>query len=174
MGGIECQQVFMSGNLKIMALKSVLFAVESLVKSDRNHIYSENRNAVPANAMLNYQLLIALARKHTIINELNGFADIVASQKWLLLRLLIDPIVIADVWLKITKIDTKQKITGIGKVVLRRSKAVITYMKDTRLGESRYLRGIIMLAMNVGLIKAGYWLPTISRNERIIPAFCLM
>jgi len=119
-------------------------------------------------------LIIGLGGKLIITSKLKGFVDIVASLKWLPLHSLIDLIVIANVWQRITKIDLGQKIIGIGRVVSRKSKAVITYTKVIRNGGRQYLRGMVILAKCVVITKAVYWLPITSKNERIIPNCCLL
>ena len=174
MGGINCLLVFMNGNPKIMALGFVLFVALNLARSDRSHIYLENRSVAQGDVMLGYRLVIAWVRRLIIINGLKGFADIVASLKWFLLYLPIDLIVIADVWQWILGTDIRQRITGIGKVVLQRNKAVITYMMAIRNGGNRYFRGTVTLAESAGQMEVAYWLPTISRNGRIILNYCLI
>ena len=145
------------------------YSIGSRNKS-RHHL--RDRDIAPTNVKWLRWLIIGVVGKHIIINRLKGFADIVASLKWLLLHLLIDLIVTANVWLKIIKIGLKQKTIGIGKVVLPKSKAVIIYMRGIRIGERRYSRGTTLLAECAGLTKVVYWLPIISGNERIIPNYC--
>ena len=165
----------MNGSLRIMALNSALFVIINLGRSRRkSHISLEGGSVVPDNVTQGYRLLTALAKRLTIINKLKGLVGTVANPKWLLLHLPIDLIVTDNVWLRIIRIGLLQKIIGIGKVALPRNKAVIIYMRDIRLGGKQFSRGMVILAESVRQIKVVYSLLIISRNERIIPNFCLM
>jgi len=157
MGEMKCHRGYMSGHLKIMVLEFVLFVGRNLGKSKkRSPTSSEEGSAVHDNVMLGYQLLIVLARKLIITSRLKGFADIVARSEWLLLHILRDLTVIADVWQWITGIGNVKKIIGTGREVLLKSNAVIVCMRGIRHGGSRYLEGMVMPVENVEQIKAGY------------------
>lgn len=157
-----------------MGRKPVLFAAKNLGRGGKNLIYSKSRSVALGNAMLNYLPLIASARRLTIISKLKEFVGIVASLKWLPPLLLIGHIAIVNVWLKITKIGTRQKIIGIGKAVSQRSNAVIAYMTATRNGEGQCSNVTAMFARYVKLTKAVYWLLTTFKSDKITPNYCLI
>jgi len=153
------------------ALNVIGYSIRSRPKS---HHHLQGKDFVLTNARWLSWLSIGLVGGFIITSKLRGYADIVVSLKWFPLHLPIDLIAIISVWLRITKIDLGQKTTGIGKVVSQKSKAVIACMMAIRIGEGRYLREITTPAENAGVTKVGHWLPTISKNERIIPNYCLM
>jgi len=153
------------------ALNVISYFIKSRTKN-RHHL--RGKSIVQTSARWLSWLSIGLVERLTIISKLKEFADIVANPKWLLLHIHIDHIAIANVWLKITKIGSKQRIIGIGKVVLPKNNVGITYTKATKNGGRQYSSEMAILAKAVEQTKVAYWLPTISRNERTIPNYCLM
>lgn len=155
--------------------RNVLSAIGCFTRSRaRNHRHLLGKSIVLMDVRWLSWLTTGLVGKHTITARLRGYADTVGNQKRLPLPLLTDLIVTASAWQKITKTGSGRKTTGIGKAVSLKNKAVIAYMMAIRNGGKQCSSGMGILVKNVGIIKAVYWLPIISKNERTTPTYCSM